>query len=456
MTILQKIKGDLHFRELLQGSSIALLFRLLSALASYVLIFVLARMYGAEGVGVYNTSWTILMISAVIAKLGFDTSIVKFMAVSLGQRSYNKLRVIYKKGFISVFISSVVMSLIIFGLSDFFTNWFFTKTSEKWVIQVVAFSVIPFAILSYNSESLKGLKKILPFSIYQNVSIYFLTIIVLYIINYFYHDQKNIVIAIFISLLILSVASVYTFKSYVKHYPQRDSFYSSSVPKLKEIFKTTIPMMLTNSLFLIMNWTDVLMLARLTNEETVGIYNTALKIAALNSIVLIAINSIAMPKFAELYAQNNVHKFRVVVKVVSFISFIVSLPVFLIIILWPDLILSTFGEEFIGGSSSMILLSIGQLFSSFSGATINLLNMTGREKVTMYILLVSIVINFILNYTLIPIYGLNGAAIATFVSTILWNILASICIYKYHSFFAYPVLRYTDLKKNFNVLFVKK
>ncbi|CAD7767214.1 MAG: hypothetical protein DNFNHJIP_00621 [Candidatus Argoarchaeum ethanivorans] len=108
----------MHFRELFKGSSIALFFRLLSALASYVLIFVLAKVYGAEGVGIFTTSWTILMISAVVAKLGFDTSIVKFLAVSLGQRSYNKLRIIYKKGLLFVFLSSVIVSVIVFCPQD--------------------------------------------------------------------------------------------------------------------------------------------------------------------------------------------------------------------------------------------------------------------------------------------------------------------------------------------------
>ncbi|MEA3504850.1 MAG: polysaccharide biosynthesis C-terminal domain-containing protein, partial [Bacteroidota bacterium] len=281
-------------------------------------------------------------------------------------------------------------------------------------------------------------------------------IIILFGINYFYHDQRNIVIAIFIALLLLSIVSLFTFKSYTKQLPHRDSFYSDPVPKVKEIFKTTIPMMLTNSLFLLMNWTDVLMLSAFTNEETVGIYNTALKIAALNSIVLIAINSIAMPKFAELFAQNNFNKFKMVVKTVSFLSFAISLPIFLAIVICPNFILGTFGVKFTAGSTAMIILAIGHLFASFSGATINLLNMTGKEKVTMYILLVSIVINFILNYTLIPMYGLNGAAIATVVSTVLWNVLSAICIYKYHKFFAYPILSYRDLVHYINIVFEKK
>ncbi|HKK11131.1 MAG TPA: oligosaccharide flippase family protein, partial [Bacteroidales bacterium] len=98
MNVYKRINGDMHFRELFRGSSIAFVFRLLSAVASYVFFFFLAQLYGAEGVGVFATSWTILMISSVVGKMGFDTSIVKYMAESSSRRSYMQMRSIYRSG----------------------------------------------------------------------------------------------------------------------------------------------------------------------------------------------------------------------------------------------------------------------------------------------------------------------------------------------------------------------
>lgn len=442
----------MHFRELFRGSSIAFVFRLLSAVASYIFFYFLAQLYGAKGVGVFTTSWTILMISSVVGKMGFDTSIVKYMAESSSSRSYHRMRQIYRSGLRIVLLSASVVALVIILLSKFFTTWFYDSIHTNWVVMLVGLLVVPYSLMSYNSESLKGLKKIIPFSIHQNVTIYFGGLIILFILNTYYGEKEAAIVALGIILMILMSSSFITLRDFLKGYPKHDSHYSLDIPKPGKIIKTTLPMMMTNSLFLVMNWTDVLMLAAITNDEAVGVYNIALKIAALNSIVLIAVNSIAMPKYAELFKVNKM-RFKQVVKAVSFISFGLSFPLFLLILLFPDFILGLFGEQFREGNQALVVLSVGQLFAAFSGSTVILMNMTGRERNVLYVLLISVGINFILNYLLIPVYGINGAAYATAFSTILLNLMAVINIYQYTGFFTYPIFPLGQIKYYLRLLF---
>jgi O-antigen/teichoic acid export membrane protein len=317
---------------------------------------------------------------------------------------------------------------------------------------LIAISVIPYSLMSFNAESLKGLKRITAFSLHQNISIYFGGMLILMILSCFTPSVIAIWWSLLIIFILLMITSGFTFRYFLKFLPNRDSHYSRPVPGIKQIIRITLPMMLSNSLFLLMNWTDVLMLAYIQGDDQVGIYNTALKIAALNSLVLIAVNSIAMPKYSELYNQNKL-RFKQLAKAVSFISFFVSLPVFLMIIIFPTTILGLFGEAFTEGSQAMIVLSVGQLFATISGSTINLLNMTGKEKSTMYILITSVIVNFFLNFILIPLFGFNGAAYATASSTVLWNLLAVVLIYKYHGFLTYPIINPAKIKYYFNIFF---
>jgi O-antigen/teichoic acid export membrane protein len=48
--------------------------------------------------------------------------------------------------------------------------------------------------------------------------------------------------------------------------------------------------------------------------------------------------------------------------------------------------------------------------------------MTGRQIIFMNLLFVGAIINVVLNYLLIPIYGINGAALASMVSLATWNL----------------------------------
>ena len=194
----------------------------------------------------------------------------------------------------------------------------------------------------------------------------------------------------------------------------------------------------SNSIFLIMSRTDILILTAFKTEADVGIYNTALKIASLTTIVLIAINTIAMPKYAEL--KDDTLKFKKFVKQTTFLIIMTSFPVFLALVLFPDFFLQIFGHEFTAGKNVLIILSAGMFFGAFSGSTINILNMAGYEKKAYNILLFSAILNLILNFILIPVYGIIGAAIATAATTILWNLTAAVVIYKKFNFTPYPFI----------------
>jgi len=55
------------------------------------------------------------------------------------------------------------------------------------------------------------------------------------------------------------------------------------------------------------------------------------------------------------------------------------------------------------------------------------MQMTGKQKQYQYIAIISLILNLTLNFILIPKYGINGAAIATAISLLVWNM--SGCIY---------------------------
>ena len=66
----------------------------------------------------------------------------------------------------------------------------------------------------------------------------------------------------------------------------------------------------------------------------------------------------------------------------------------------------------------------------FFGSVIYILDMTGKQNVSRNILLFTAVVNIVLNWYLIPIYGIKGAAIATAISILFWNIIGIIYVKK--------------------------
>jgi len=433
---IHKSKNDSHLKELVKGSSISISFRALAIISGYILFYILAKYFGAAGVGFFSTVWTILMVSVVFSKLGFDTSIVKYIAEFSKKNESRNISDIYLRSIKFIVISGTTIMIIIMLFSNNISKLFFDSDSYGHYIFYLAFGILPLTLLNFNAESQKALKNITVYSILQNGSInLFLSLILFaYIFFEFSTGLSTIIYALLLTIIFLMLISfIFVFKNIKLQKPSHNFQLSN-----RQILKTTIPMLLSNSLFLIMNWTDILMLSFFKSETDVGIYNTSLKIASLSTIILIGINSIAMPKYAEL--KNEKLRFKKFVKQTTFLIILTSLPIFLGIVIFPDFLLTIFGNEFVTGKTTLLILSAGMFFSAISGSTVHILNMTGNEKIVQNILLFSACFNFVLNFILIPLYGIIGAAIATASTTIFWNIATQWFIYKKFKFVTFPFI----------------
>ncbi|HLU85080.1 MAG TPA: MATE family efflux transporter, partial [Vicingaceae bacterium] len=198
----------------------------------------------------------------------------------------------------------------------------------------------------------------------------------------------------------------------------------------KEILKTSYPMALSTLTFFLMQSTDVILLGKFDVFENVAFYSTAIKISMLTSIALMSVNVITAPKISEEYSRGNHAALAEILKKSSRLIFMLSVPFLLFLILFSKFLLSLFGEEYQAAQIPLLVLLIGQFFNSLTGPTGTYMNMTGKQKILHRFLMGAFLVNFILNYTLIPLYGMTGSAIATSISVAGWNILAALFVYK--------------------------
>ncbi|MFC2096493.1 flippase [Bacteroidota bacterium] len=434
---------DIHLKELFKGSSIAFAFKIFSILLSYVFFYVLAKMFGAVGLGIFNTCFTVLILTTVIAKLGLDTALVKYIAEYVAKDNKHDIGRLYFISFFLIVFTGIIIGVLIFVFAAKLSILFFENESQGELFKIIGFSIVPFSITQLNSEYYRGLKRITAHSSLQNGTVYFIILVIVLVLSRYYQNVDIVIYSLlFTSLFLMLLSTFFIFKkiySFQSRYGHAEE--SKSRISKRQLISVSIPMLFSNSLFLVMNWTDTLMLSAFHGEDTVGIYNIALKIASLNTIALIAINSIASPKFSEIYSSEGKRRLRRIVQQTTILSWLVSFPVFVVILIFPESILNIFGQEFVIGKNALIILSIGQIISAFSGSTMIVLNMTGREKAGRNILLVTVVLNILINYILIPRYGIIGAAIATMFSTVFWNIGSVIFIYKSFGFLTFPLNR---------------
>jgi O-antigen/teichoic acid export membrane protein len=158
------------------------------------------------------------------------------------------------------------------------------------------------------------------------------------------------------------------------------------------------------------------------SAESVAVYGVAFRFSMGVSITLMAINSISSPKFAEKFANDDIKGMGKIAMQSAKIIFWTTLPLATILLIFPKFFMGLYGSEFLIGFEALRWLIIGRIVNALSGSVGNLMQMSGQQKIYMNILIIGSVINVVLNYYLIPIYGIKGAAISSLVSLSFWNL----------------------------------
>lgn len=443
---------DKDFLELFNKGGVAMLYRIVGQLLGFLLTFVIAYFFGANGLGDYVLAIIVLKIFTLISKLGLDTASIKYIAGYSSENSLSSILDFRKKSIFLITTVSIICSLVMYLGANIIAE--FIKANPQH-IEITSFFILPMSLFIFHYQNMRGLKEIAGYSFFFWMSQALVSLIAILVLTTFTKDPAVPLYAYLISLIVISIFSIISFTYFLNKRKRIKELFTDDRRSegVKNILIVSLPLMLAQAVHFIMSWTDKLMLGILdspdvisglsTNSAQIGVYHTAFKLSMFATIGLMAVKSIASPKFAELYKQREFKLLKKVTQQSTKLIFWTTLPLVALFIFFSESLMLLFGDEFQAGVFAFILLSIGRVFVSFSGAAGNLLQMCGRQVIFMNIAIIGSVINVVLNFSLIPIYGINGSAIATMISLVSFNFLLVYYVKKEFGFYTF----YNPFKK---------
>ncbi len=367
-----------------------------------------------------------MIIGARIGTLGFDMGLLKLSSGS-GDLSY--VSKIYKKALKICVGTSLLISILVFVSADWLASAFFSKPDLKTIFQLTSISILPFSIINLNARTLQGINQVQKFLFLRFVSRHIFSLIILLVFLLFISEHYVVVVSFIVSLIIIALISSYwIFKSFLNIQYNQIINYSD----YKKLYGVSLSLLFTALFVLLINWVDTIMVGIFLTEKSVGIYNIALKLSTILIIVLGTVSEITAPKISESYSNKSSVELQEIVSFSTNLIFYVTIPLFLILIIFPGEILGVFGDEFKTGKYVLIILCLGHLINALSGTVSYFMQMTDSQIAFQIIMFTTLILCIILNYLLIPIYDIEGAAFATGLGLIYWNLVSVIFIrYKY-------------------------
>lgn len=171
---------------------------------------------------------------------------------------------------------------------------------------------------------------------------------------------------------------------------------------------------------------DLVLVGRIGTLAEAGIYGVASRNATLCSTVMISINAFFMPTISSLYSGGRMDEFRSLFRKGTLWILIVGAPLAVYAMAFSQPIMLFFGRSFGVGAWALWLLAAAQLFNQGTGLIGSALLMANRQHGVLVINILGLVATTGLCLVLIPIYGLNGAAMAMAASVVFVNLTLSV------------------------------
>lgn len=178
----------------------------------------------------------------------------------------------------------------------------------------------------------------------------------------------------------------------------------------------SLPILLVESFYLLLSYTDVLVLQQFRSSEEVGIYFAVVKTLALVSFIHYAMSATTAHRFAEYHALGDKVRLSAYVAHAIKWTFWPSLAATLVLLALGKPLLFLFGAQFTAGYDIMFIAAIGLVVRAAIGPVERLLNMLGQQRACAMAYAAAFVMNLVLCILLVPQFGGHGAAAATSLS----------------------------------------
>lgn len=427
MKIIKGLLNKIKENQLASQSLKVIAIRISGVFLSFTTLLIITNNFKEELVGQYNYLNSILVVLGSFCLLGMNSSFLQFSGKLEAQNTFHEVTHLYKKK-VTILLASSLTLIVLYVLTKPFVLKYLKSIEIDIILEKAFVGLFFYAISLLNYVVIRGLKKLISSEVYRNILRFgSLLIIVLVLVTLKRQDLfLDLFIATFVLTALVTTVNIIFLLGKIKAQNKP----TISRISYKEIIIVSAPMTISFLALLIMQSVDIIILKNYYEYSIVAYYGVVMRVSFLIGVVLMSINAIISPQISKLYFADHKNDLLKLMNKSIMLNFILTFPLILFLFLFPKLVLSFFGDNYENSSNVLIIILLGQVINVFSGSVGVYLNMTGRQKIFQLILLVTLVINVILNFVLIPVYGMTGAAISTTTSLIIWNLSGVYYIYQ--------------------------
>jgi O-antigen/teichoic acid export membrane protein len=386
----------------------AFLVRVASAALAYGSQILLARWMGGYEFGIYVYVWTWVLLIGGIVDLGLGSATPRFVPEYIERREFALLRgFLAGSRWLSVALATVFAAICLFGVWAL-KPWLDQHTVIPLYLACMALPIYGLLLVqsgiarSYNWVNLA----LMPAYVIRQV-----LLLALMAAAYYSGLPTDAVTAT--AVAVISVWAVAVGQLIVLN-----RRLGKTVEKGPRSFRaaswmwTSVPLFAVEGFYLLLTYSDVLVLKQFRPADEVAVYYASAKTLALVAFIYFSVAQTIGHKFTEYHVAGDRARLADFLAQAVRLTFWPSVAAIVVLLALGRPMLMLFGEGFVDGYYLMYIIAIGMLARASVGPAERLLNMLGQQRACALVYAGAFALNIALCVLLIPRFGAAGAAAA--------------------------------------------
>ncbi len=404
----------MNIKALLKSGAGTLLIKSVAVSTTFLITMFVARTLSIDDAGKFFFLFSIVTFFSIIVRSGLDNPMIRFSEKLSAPQYQSDLAWLLKNSLLWVLLVSLIIAITLY-----LWNYMVGKQDNGMIFFTIPGIALTFLVGCCLQSTINPILG----SFFKNALIPLIFGAIL-TIQYF-TNTLNPYLAFFIagsiSIAIISVI--------ITHYLKRAPASTSQAIK-QEVKSSSITLFMVQLIQQLNKYAAVFILAAFVSNADYAQFSVAHRISFVCSFFLVALNNVVAPKLARIDHQKEKQALQQLISNTAKILWLVAISLSLFVFFSADFLISFFGSEYDSASLLLKIMVIGGTISSIVGPVGYLLTMNGFEKTYRNINFITLIISCLLAITLIPMFGVIGAAVSTSLTLCISNLLTWLYVKK--------------------------
>ncbi|EGV44851.1 lipopolysaccharide biosynthesis protein [Bizionia argentinensis JUB59] len=378
-------------------------------------LFLFTEFISDEYFGLITYIFSTANVMMPILAFGVHNTIIKFYSTYKTRQSQNSFLILMLFLPLAIIIPATIIGYFAF---DLISSWLVGNNpiveDYVWLIFISAVSFSYFEVFyAWSRVQMQSVFGNFMKEVFHRVG----TMILLFFLYLDYIDVQQLIYGLTgVYVVRMVIMKLY---AYSLRFP---SFNTTKITNLSSVLKYTSLIIIAGSVANVILEVDKIMLNRYLTMEYVAYYGVAIYIASVIGVPSRSMHQIISPLTAKLLNEKDRIGLKDLYKKSSLNLFIISGFIFLMIILNINELYEVINENYADGLVVVFIISLSKLTDSLLGNNNAILFNSDYYRMVLVLGVLLAVTTIVLNMVFIPLYGINGAAFATFLAISTYNI----------------------------------